>query len=255
MESATKNYCLRFAHLAVASWLVAVLGCNDLPGKPNPANKPIMPDQVLDFDKLFANNCAGCHGSGGKLGPAPPLNDPLFVEIISSEQILNVVKNGRPGTPMPPFSRDKGGPLTNEQIDVLAQGIRTHWKPDQPSDNPLPAYALTENAGAVAGNRQRGAEVFSRACAGCHGQNGLGKVRDGTATNVINTSAFLSLISDQALRRIIITGRPDLGMPSYNEHTGRPADFQPLTSEDINDLVALLADWRATNGTVVNSTP
>jgi hypothetical protein len=62
----------------------------------------------------------------------------------------------------------------------------------------------------------------------------------------INVPAFLALISDQAIRRIIITGRPDLHMPSYAESDGRPADFQPLTSAEIDDLVALIADWRAT---------
>jgi hypothetical protein len=35
-------------------------------------------------------------------------------------------------------------------------------------------------------------------------------------------------------------------MPSYAENDGRPKDFQPLTSAEIDDLVALLADWRAT---------
>ena len=53
-------------------------------------------------------------------------------------------------------------------------------------------------------------------------------------------------MSDQALRRIIITGRVDLGMPSYREHRGRADSFAPLTAEEIADLVALLASWRTT---------
>ena len=60
----------------------------------------------------------------------------------------------------------------------------------------------------------------------------------------INDRAFLALISDQALRRIIITGRHDLGMPNYAQTDGRPDDFKPLTSEEIDELVALLASWR-----------
>jgi hypothetical protein len=97
--------------------------------------------------------------------------------------------------------------------------------------------------------------LFGRACAGCHGANGLGKVREGIATKVINSSAFLSLISDHAIRRIIITGRPDLGMPSFAERIGRPNDFQPLTPADINDLVALLAGWRSAGETAAISAP
>jgi hypothetical protein len=60
----------------------------------------------------------------------------------------------------------------------------------------------------------------------------------------LNDPAFLALISDQALRRLIITGRPDLGMPPFNGKAGRPPDFRALRSSDIDDLVALLRSWR-----------
>jgi cytochrome c oxidase cbb3-type subunit 3/ubiquinol-cytochrome c reductase cytochrome c subunit len=60
----------------------------------------------------------------------------------------------------------------------------------------------------------------------------------------INNQAFLALISDQALRRTIITGRPDLGMPAYDGKAGRKPDFRALTSAEIDDLVALLRYWR-----------
>ena len=49
-------------------------GC-DLPGRPDPADRPVPADQVKDFGALYATHCAGCHGADGKLGPAPPLND------------------------------------------------------------------------------------------------------------------------------------------------------------------------------------
>ena len=40
-------------------------------------------------------------------------------------------------------------------------------------------------------------------------------------------------------------------MPPYDGKDSRPPDFQPLTSEEIDGMVALLACWRqggATNG-------
>jgi hypothetical protein len=60
----------------------------------------------------------------------------------------------------------------------------------------------------------------------------------------INNQAFLALISDQALRRYAITGRPDLGMPAFDGDSGRPAGFRPLSSPEIDNLVELLAYWR-----------
>ncbi len=78
------------------------------------------------------------------------------------------------------------------------------------------------------------------ACASCHGDDGRG----GKSAGAINDPNFLALISDQALRRYVITGRPDLGMPDYADPKGRPEGFQPLTSQDVANVVALLADWR-----------
>ena len=77
--------------------LLAVLaaGC-DLPGQPKPADRPVPADQVMDFDALYAQNCAGCHGADGKLGPAPPLNDPLFRAIVPEEELVDVVTEGGP---------------------------------------------------------------------------------------------------------------------------------------------------------------
>ena len=255
MGTATRRHGKRTRLIWAIVIFSVVSGCRDMPGKPNPENRPVMPSQILGFKELFTANCSGCHGRDGNFGPAPPLNDPLFVEIISREQLARVVENGRAGTPMPPFAKSHGGSLTRDQIDVLVDGIRSHWRGDKPMEGSPPAYASAEIGGTLPGSRDRGAEVFGRACAGCHGANGLGTIRDGVATNIINSAAFLSLISNQAIRRIIITGRADLGMPTYAAHTGRPNDFQPLTTADINDLVALLASWRTEGVTTASLAP
>ncbi len=64
----------------------------------------------------------------------------------------------------------------------------------------------------------------------------------------MNDPDFLALASDQMLRRIIITGRPDLGMPDFAGTDGRSDGFQPLSSTEIDDLVALLGQWRTAAG-------
>lgn len=217
--------------------LIFALGC-DPPGKPDPTSRPMPENQAADFDRLYARHCAGCHGADGKLGPAPPLNDPLFLTIVPDDELLMTVAVGRRGTPMPAFAHRSGGPLTDEQVQILAAGIKPHWKPKEPLSHKPPPYAMPANDQSDA-DANRGRRHFARACAECHGDRG-----EGGHFGAINSPDFLELISDRALRRIIITGRPDLGMPSHSEQDGRGADFKPLSSQDVSDLVALLAEWR-----------
>jgi cytochrome c oxidase cbb3-type subunit 3 len=262
---------LRVRSLVGLAMLAA--GCStQLPGKPNPKDRPVPADDVLVFDSLFARNCAGCHGADGKWGPAPPLNDPLFRAIVPQAELAMVLEKGRRqgvnNTSMAPFAHDNGGPLSAAQVQVLVHeikgvpyriersvvdgepkvkiapdehGIAPKWGAVGPALASVPSYTLPKTSGSA----DQGAKIFSRACASCHGNNGAGVEKDGKLRNKINDVFFLALISDQELRRIMITGRQDLKMPNYAEKTGRPEDFQPLTSADIADLGALLSAWRA----------
>jgi mono/diheme cytochrome c family protein len=246
--------------------VLLAVGC-DWPGKPNPANRPLLPDQILVFSVLYRENCSGCHGANGKLGPAPPLNDDLFRASAPEKEVKQVITFGRAGTPMPAFGRENGGSLTETQIQVLvyeikgvpyrmadkkatisknaivkdSSGVLPAWGMPAPLAKEVPPYLLVMDP---AGDKEPGAKVFARACASCHGSNGEGGMKGDHPVGAINDQAFLSLTSDQVLRRYAITGRPDLGMPDYAGKAGRVPDFQPLTSQEISDLVALLGYWR-----------
>lgn len=233
-------------------FLITGPGC-DLPGRPTVADKPVLTDKVVNFNQLYRQHCAGCHGTDGTLGPAPPLNDATFLTIVPDSMLLQVITDGRPGTPMPAFAVARGGPLTNVQIKALAAGIKPRWSSSHLSTASIPSYSIAP--GGSAGNRSHGANVFARACASCHGPGGRGTEDDKQGAGPINDPAFLALISDQALRRLIITGRPDLGMPGYADTSGRPAGYQPITSADIDDLVALLALWRQGEQVTLSTEP
>ncbi|MFT3882159.1 MAG: c-type cytochrome [Gemmatales bacterium] len=255
-------------------WLLVGLlavGC-DMPGKPNPKDRPVPSDQVLDFNLLYGKRCAGCHGADGKLGPAPPLNDAMFLAIVPDAELHKVISEGRmvtPGvrSPMPAFAQSNGGPLTAAQVHALAEGIKKKWETSKVPVSGIPPYLAKPVAPEMKGppptvapmpNRTDNEQpakpnldakdaqlkIFVQACASCHGNQGQGGKTGTRTVGAINDKAFLELISDQALRRIIITGRPDLGMPAFDGKTGRPSDYQPLTSAQINDLVKLLASWR-----------
>jgi hypothetical protein len=52
--------------------------------------------------------------------------------------------------------------------------------------------------------------------------------------------AYLSLVSDQYLRTVVIVGRPELGMPGFREYVSG----KPMTPEEISDVAAWLASRR-----------
>jgi mono/diheme cytochrome c family protein len=240
--------------LCALAGLLALAGCGyELPGTPNPADRPLIPAQRTSFEFLYQQNCSACHGAAGKLGPAPPLNDPIFLAIVPDEQLLGVITDGRAGTPMPAFARSNQGALTPEQIKIIASGLKKHWKSDKLPEVKLPEYSVTSAGQAPSqANAERGAKVFARACADCHGADGKGTGPD-ERPGGINNPALLTLISDQALRRIVITGRHDLGMPNFADDSGRSLDFQPLSSDEIADVVALMASWREGGSSAVSA--
>jgi cytochrome c oxidase cbb3-type subunit 3/ubiquinol-cytochrome c reductase cytochrome c subunit len=223
---------LSLCHVVALS--LPLVGC-DLRGKPKLANKPVPANEVKDFGKLYAENCAGCHGTDGTMGPAPPLNDALFLTIISDATLAHVIADGRAGTLMPAFLQERGGTLTPTQVRVLAEGLKKQWGAKAPPKVKPPPYEM-----AGGGDPKRGEKAYNRACGMCHGPDGGPDMPDMR----INDPVFLSLISDQALRRLTITGRPDLGMPDFAGKRGDTGDFEPLSVQEVTDLVAYMASWR-----------
>ncbi len=76
--------------------------------------------------KLFADNCAGCHGDEGTGGgSAPTLNSKEFLSSTSDQQIHALVAGGVSGTDMAAWGLDYGGTLTDEQVQQLVTYLRT----------------------------------------------------------------------------------------------------------------------------------
>jgi cytochrome c oxidase cbb3-type subunit 3 len=222
----------RAAQVVATVLALGIVGCDALPGKPRPEDRPLMPSQVVDFDTLYAGNCAGCHGADGRFGGARPLNDPLYLALVDETIVRKVIADGVPGTAQPAFGASGGGMLTEKQLDVIARGVFSRWaQPDRVRNVQLPPYA----AGG-AGDPQRGGEAYGRYCARCHGVQGAGGPKGGSIVD----PAYLALVSDQALRTAVIAGRSDLGMPDWR------ADVpgQPMSPQEISDVVAWLSSQR-----------
>lgn len=216
---------------ALALSLMAVCACNSAPGRPAAGSEPVRPNEVLNFDTLYQQNCAGCHGEEGRGGAAIALNSPVYLEIADDATIRRVTAQGVPGTAMPAFAQSSGGMLTDEQISAMVAGIRSRWSKHDSLDVTPPGYSALP-----LGNPQHGVNVYGTYCSSCHGASGRG----GTHAGSIVDESFLSLASDQYLRTIVIAGRPELGAPDWRGNV----PGKPMSQQDISDVVAWLSAQR-----------
>ena len=219
--------------MLVAASLAALTACSR---DHDPVEEAVVrPNKIVDFNILYSKNCAGCHGPDGKGGVAIALADPIYLAIADDATIQRITANGVTGTSMPAFAQHAGGMLTDDQVNVIAKGIRTHWaKPDAVQGTPPPYEAKTP------GDAKRGAAVYEMYCSSCHGAGGRG----GSKGSSIVDPAYLSMVSDQSLRTTVIAGRAEIGAPDWRNNVAGKA----MSPEDVSDVVAWLASQRPQGG-------
>jgi cbb3-type cytochrome c oxidase subunit III len=171
--------------------------------------------------EIYLEACAECHGLNGEGddGEMPPLNTREYLTNATDEAIFNVINDGRPGTGMPAWGQDQGGPYNAQAIDDLVAFIQA-WEPTAPSLEGQPYVP----------DMTRGRILFSNTCFACHGLNGEG-------TNVapaLNTPEYLANFDDDYLRQTIRRGRAARGMPTWGS---------VLSPDQIEDLVAHIRSW------------
>lgn len=220
-------------------------GCDRAPGYP-PAPVP-RPSSVTDFATLYGQNCAACHGASGQNGPAINIANPEYQALIDDASLRKWISNGMPGTEMPAFAQAAGGMLTAAQVDALIAGMRRQWsRPNAFGGAVPPLYAQS-----ASGNAQRGEVSYEARCASCHQRS----------HEQITGPDYLALTGDQALRSIIIAGRPDIGQPDWRHDAPGGRETTPLTAQEVDDIVAYMASLRsqspqtATNTTSAQSSP
>ncbi len=224
---------MRFAKAALAGLLAfAIAGCSHAPSHVfgYPPQPIAAPGEITDFATLYNQNCAACHGRNGQNGPAIDLGNPEY-QALASDDVLNTwISGGIPGTEMPAFAQSAGGMLSNRQIDALIAGMRKQWsKPNAFGGAAPPPYEQPETADA-----QRGADAYRARCAGCHA----------SSPQQITSRTYLSLMTDQQLRSIIIAGRPDIGHPDWRHDGPAGEPTTPLSSAEIDNIVAYLGSLR-----------
>lgn len=170
---------------------------------------------------LYAENCVACHGEngGGEVGPA--LNSRQLLGMATDELLVSLIRTGVPGSLMPAWGQTFGGPFTDEQVTQIVAFIRS-WEPTAPDIAPVVEEPDPE----------RGAAIYARTCFICHDEDGSGA----HLAPALNDMERLQQLDDAWYRNTISRGRPAKGMPTWGT---------VLSPAQINDLVALLAAWRA----------
>jgi len=158
--------------------------------------------------RLFANNCAVCHGAdGGGNEGFPNLTDKDWLWGGSPEAIAASISHGRIGM-MPPQGKAYGGNLEEAQVVAVAEYV-------------MSLSGQEHDASKVAA----GEKVFNQVCFVCHQPGGKGMV--GLAPNLAD-DIWLYSGSAEKIRHTIRTGRTNV----------MPAQEEKLRAEKIRMLTA-----------------
>ena len=229
------------ATIIAATFLLASVGCDHLPGKPGFRPETLRPSQTVDFNVLYKSNCSACHGDRGLNGPALPLNNPVYLAWAGDQRMLPIVSTGESLGSVHAFSQSGGGMLTDQQVGIIVHGMIADWgKPGILNGTNPPRYSATTPPDIAAGKT-----TFQAHCASCHGEDGTGATATGAAAkhdvagSIVNPT-YLSLIDDQGLRDIVVAGLPGEGMPDWRGD----GSAKPMTDKEVTDVVAWLGSHR-----------
>ncbi len=143
------------------------------------------PDVIQRGRGIFAGSCGPCHGAdarGGQLGGPNLLRSELALNDREGELLFPVIKNGRPGTTMPP------SPLPDGDIRAVIAFIHDLHSKIGGQGNPPPGEEVELDI--LVGDAKAGAAFFAARCATCHSPTGDLK---GIATRVSQPKALQNL--------------------------------------------------------------
>lgn len=194
------------------------------------------PPDLVQAARLYEENCEVCHGPRGQGRVGATLNE-AFAAIQPDVAVREAIANGVPGSFMPPWSQENGGPLTGVEIDALVDYVLSLQSGEPPVAAPAPtntARPLITPVPEVEGDPNEGAVLYDENCAMCHGANGQGRV------GATLSQDWPSIRPDIAVKSAIENGVPGSFMPPWSEEEGGP-----LSEGQINDLVAFVLSWSA----------
>ena len=207
--------------LAVATVIFVSMDPDNLKAD-EPETKTQTPDLAAKGSVLYTKYCSLCHAQNGEgylADEANALSNQDFLASATDDFILQGILQGRPGTPMSAWAKERGGSLTQEEAEAIVFFIRT-WQKE-------PSIELSHEA--VRGNAGNGAALYERWCAACHGKQGNG----GNAPELSNP-VFQKTASDAFIRYAILNGRRRSAMSPYK------ATLNPRETDDVVSFIRTL---------------
>ncbi|MHC0035955.1 c-type cytochrome [Pseudoneobacillus sp. C159] len=188
----------------------------------------IIPKEEKDFEaiqageKLYVQMCAACHGNtgfgeGAKEGTA--LNNQQFLNSVSDQDLFNYVKFGREGTLMPNYMH-----LKDDQINKIVAFMR-NWQTENIE------FEVPE---AIEGDMVNGEKIYGLYCLSCHGVEGVGKKKMGTA---LTNPQYLKYTTDQQIWIGTAYGRDKTRMAASLEGL---EGVRQLSKQEISDVITYI---------------
>ena len=221
------------------------------PARIEKAQKEQLSLDLHDAMLTFAYNCSVCHGMAGEgIGSNPPLDKPALREGDPSS-LTKIISRGLFKTPMPAWSKEDGGPLSDYQISQMVKLIRFgDWQetktvvadlgltPLIPFVAEIDAAVLEELKKLEGGEvLAKGVTLFAEKCVACHGGDGLGTA----LAPALNAPKIREKSSDE-LKRTLLLGKSGTLMAGWENI---------LLPEETSALITLIKEWdRVPAGTI-----
>jgi mono/diheme cytochrome c family protein len=211
------------------------------------------PPDVQPGAKIFADNCAACHGAAGKGVAAmktPDFTNPAVQAALSDASLIKTIREGKPGTAMPAW----GGKMSDAEINAVAAFVRSLGQrkmPDQgapgagakqmakvytPADDylfSLPTGRQLDRHGLYLNFTHR--FVYTPAFSGTGGGDTLAGLDDFSISSFGLRYGVTDKLSVSAYRSPSLIGRPiELGVAYHfsDEHEGNPLNAAVRFSVD-----------------------
>lgn len=194
--------------------------------------------------RLYAENCAMCHGptGQGRVGPQLSKN---FPGINVGAALKQIISNGVKGSVMPAWAQANGGPLSEQDIDDIIAYIGTWGGVSVPvAPPPTPVPVTPQAVAGVSGDATRGAKLFAENCAACHGAQAQGRIGARLQKD------WPGIRPDLAIRQTIADGVPGSVMPAWAQANGGP-----LSEQDINDITLFILSLKPQAGPTPTPAP